>query len=89
MRPKSTRSPSIDSSAGSTVTEPITAMSTTMMVASANPSNSSIPDRNMPDIATTTVRPETSTERPEVAAAIRSAVAASRPLARSSRSRRR
>ena len=45
----------------------------------AKPSKSSIPDRNMPDIATTTVSPDTSTERPEVAAAIRSAVSGSRP----------
>ena len=43
----------------------------------------------MPDMATTTVRPETSTERPDVAAAIRSAVAGSLPRTRSSRSRRR
>ena len=56
-------------------------MSTTMIVASPKPSNSSMPDRNMPAIATMTVSPETRTARPEVAAAIRSAVAGSRPAA--------
>lgn len=65
------------------------AMNTTMIVASANPLNSRSPDRNMPPIATITVSPEMSTARPLVAAAIRSAVSASRPAARSSRSRRR
>jgi hypothetical protein len=65
------------------------AMSTTRIVAIAKPLKSSSPDRNIPDIATITVRPETSTARPLVAAATRSAVSASRPAARSSRSRRR
>ena len=82
-------SPSRESRAGSTVTEPITATSTTRIAATAKPSKISIPDKNMPDIATTTVSPETSTERPEVAAAIRSDVSGSRPRVRSSRSRRR
>jgi len=40
---------------------------------------------NMPDIATSTVRPEISTERPEVAAATSIASSAGRPAARSSR----
>ena len=84
-----TLSPSSDISAGSTVTEPTMAMSTTEMVATANPANNCMPARNIPAIATSTVIPETSTDRPEVAAAIRSAVSLSRPAARSSRSRRR
>lgn len=62
-------------------------MHTTRIVATANPLNSSSPDRNIPDIAIMTVMPETSTDRPEVAAAIASAVSRSRPRRRSSRSR--
>ncbi len=65
------------------------AMKTTRIVARAKPLNSRSPDRNMPAIATMTVSPDTSTDRPLVAAAMRSAVSASRPAARSSRSRRR
>ena len=65
------------------------AISTTKMVAIAKPANSCMPDRNIPAIATMTVRPEISTDRPEVAAAISSAVFPSFPAARSSRSRRR
>ena len=82
-------SPSSESSAGSTVTEPTTAISTTEMVAIAKPSKICTPARNMPAMATMTVRPETSTERPEVAAAVRSAASLPAPLARSSRSLRR
>jgi hypothetical protein len=88
-RPKSTRSPRRDSRAGSTVTDPTTATRTTRIAAVPKPSKSNIPDRYMPAIATTTVRPETMTERPDVAAAILSAVRGSLPSARSSRSRRR
>ena len=84
-----TLSPSSDSSAGSTVTEPTTAISTTEIVAIAKPSKICMPARNMPAIATITVSPETTTERPEVAAAVRSAACVPAPLARSSRSRRR
>ncbi|CAM5235456.1 hypothetical protein SANTM175S_04891 [Streptomyces antimycoticus] len=87
--PFSTRSPSSESSAGSTVTEPTIATATTIKVASPIALNSAIPVKSMPAIATITVTPETRTARPEVAAAIRSAVCASRPAARSSRSRRR
>ena len=88
-RPRSTRSPSSESTAGRTVTDPSIATSTTVMVAAAKPSNRDIPVRNMPLIAAITVRPETSTEWPEVAAATASADSGSRPAARSSRSRRR
>ncbi len=87
--PFSTRSPSIESSAGSTVSEPSTAVITTRMVAKDIALKVAMPVRNMPAMATTTVMPETSTARPLVAAAIRSAVSASCPAARSSRSRRR
>ena len=45
------------------------------------------PVRNMPAMATITVRPEISTERPDVAAAASSAACSLRPAARSSRSR--
>ena len=89
IRPNSTLSPSSDIRAGSTVTDPATAMSTTRMVATAKPANSCMPDRNIPAIATMTVIPEISTDRPEVAAAIRSAASGAQPRARSSRSRRR
>ena len=58
------------SSAGSTVSEPMTAQSTTRIVPTARPANRLLPLRNMPLIATITVRPETSTARPDVAAAI-------------------
>ncbi len=83
------RSPSSESIAGRTVTEPATETSTTRIAAIAKPSKISIPERNMPDMATTTVTPEIRTDRPEVAAAMRSAVAGSRPRTRSSRTRRR
>ena len=45
------------------------------------------PVRNMPAMATITVRPEISTDRPAVAAATRSASVGLAPRARSSRSR--
>ena len=46
MRPLSTRSPSIDSSAGSTVSEPGTAMPTPVMAPIAIPLNTEYPVRN-------------------------------------------
>ncbi len=88
-RPFSTRSPSSDSSAGSTVTEPTMATATTISEARPIASNSASPVNSMPAIATHTVTPETMIARPLVAAAIRRAVPASRPASRSSRSRRR
>lgn len=89
IRPFSTRSPSSDSSAGSTVTEPTMATATTISEARPIPSNVASPVSSMPAIATHTVMPETTIARPLVAAAILRAVWASRPAARSSRSRRR
>ena len=88
MRPRSTRSPSFESSAGRTVSEPSTAIATTMIVATPNEANVASPVRNMPAIAAITVRPEISTERPEVAAAASIAALLLRPAARSSRTRR-
>ncbi len=88
MRPLSTRSPSSESIAGSTVTEPITASTTTTIVPSAIEANTSMPVTSSPATATITVRPETTIARPTVAADASSAACASRPLRRSSRSRR-
>ena len=73
--------------AGKTVSEPSTAIATTIIVATPKPMNVLSPVNSMPAIATITVRPETSTERPEVAAAASSAARSLRPAARSSRAR--
>ena len=88
-RPLLTRSPSLDRIAGSTVSEPTTAMATTRIVPVANDRNVGAPPKYMPAIANTTVTPETSTARPDVAAAASSAASSESPRARSSRSRRR
>ena len=88
-RPRSTLSPSRESSAGSTVSEPSIAIATTAIVAIANEAKTRSPVRNMPAIAVITVRPEISTARPEVAAATSMAAWVLRPAARSSRARRR
>lgn len=87
-RPRLIRSPSDESRAGRTVTEPSIETPTTMIVPVANDEKVGSPVKYMPAIATITVRPETSTERPEVSAAISSASRASCPRSRSSRSRR-
>ena len=89
MRPFSTLSPSLPRSAGSTVSEPIIATATTIIVPIEKDMNVLSPERNMPAIAIRTVMPETRTARPEVAAAASSAARSPRPAARSSRSRRR
>ena len=88
-RPLSTLSPSTDSTAGSTVSEPIIATATTTMVPVANEVNVGAPARYMPAIAIITVKPETRTARPDVAAAASMAASLSLPAARSSRTRRR
>ena len=88
-RPLFTRSPSFERIAGSTVSEPITAIATTMMVPVANDENVAAPPKYMPAIATITVSPEIRTARPDVAAAASRAASSERPRARSSRSRRR
>ena len=87
-RPFITRSPSLDSSAGSTVSEPIIATATTRIVPVANAENVALPVRYIPAMAAMTVSPEMSTERPEVAAAASRAASGLLPFARSSRSRR-
>ena len=88
-RPLFTRSPSFDRIAGSTVSEPTTAIATTRIVPVANDMNVAAPPKYMPAIAAITVMPEISTARPEVAAAASSAASSESPRARSSRSRRR
>ena len=88
IRPLLTRSPSFESTAGSTVSEPSTAIATTRIVPVANEMNVGAPPKYMPAIAAITVKPDTSTARPEVAAAASSAASSLRPRARSSRSRR-
>ena len=87
--PVSTLSPSRCSSAGSTVSEPIIAASTTIIVPSPIVVKSELPETNMPAIAISTVAPEISTACPEVRAAWSSASCGERPRCRSSRSRRR
>ena len=69
IRPFSTRSPSLERTAGSTVSEPIIATATTIIVAIEKDSNVLSPENSIPAIAIITVTPEISTERPEVAAA--------------------
>ena len=88
-RPFSTLSPSLESTAGSTVSDPRTAMPTTRIVPIANDWNTMLPAKNMPAIAIITVRPEMSTAWPEVAAANSSACSDERPASRSSILRRR
>ena len=87
-RTLSTRSPSHDSMAGSTVSEPIIATATTIIVPIANDMNVLSPEKNIPAIAIMTVMPEIRTARPEVAAAASSAADSLLPARRSSRSRR-
>ena len=86
-RTRSTLSPSLESKAGRTVSEPSTAIATTTIVARPNDAKVGSPIRNIPDMATITVSPEMSTERPDVAAAASSAARSLRPAARSCRSR--
>jgi hypothetical protein len=70
------------------VSEPSIATATTRIVAAANEAKALSPVRNIPAMATITVRPEMRTERPEVAAAAARASSALLPARRSSRSRR-
>ena len=87
MRPFSIRSPSRESSAGRTVSEPSIAAATTSIVAIPNERYVLSPEKSIPAIAIITVTPEMSTERPDVAAAASSAALWPLPAARSSRSR--
>ena len=61
------------------MTEPSTATATTRIVPIAERDEHALPARNMPAIATITVRPEMSTARPEVAAANSSAASRCAP----------
>ena len=85
----STRSPSQASIAGTTVTEPIIAMPTTMIAPTPSEKNVLSPARNMPAMAAITVNPETRIARPEVADAVWTASILLAPRRFSSRSRRR
>src|SRR5215218_3904148 len=64
-RPRLTLSPSLDSKAGSTVSDPSIATATTAIVATPKDANVASPVRSMPAIATRTVEPEISTDRPD------------------------
>ena len=78
-RPFSTLSPSLEMTAGRTVTLPSIATATTSIVPTAKDVKTALPARNMPAIAISTVRPETSTALPEVAAANSSAASRGPP----------
>ena len=60
-RPRSTRSPSSDSTAGRPVSEPTMAAATTSMEATPSATNVASPEISMPAIAIMTVKPEIST----------------------------
>ena len=70
--PRSIRSPSLPSSAGSTVSEPTSAVKTTSIAPMPIDVKIFEPARSMPAIAISTVTPEISTACPEVAAARKS-----------------
>ena len=81
------RSPSLPSSAGSTVSEPTSEVKTTSIAPIPIEVKIFVPANSIPAIAISTVTPEISTACPEVAAARKSASCPSWPAARSSRSR--
>jgi hypothetical protein len=85
--PRSTRSPSFPSSAGSTVSEPIIALATTAIDAIPSEVKMAEPEISIPAIAISTVMPETSTAMPDVAPARVTASRPDPPARRSSRSR--
>ena len=87
IRPLSTLSPSRCSSAGSTVSEPMTAVKTTIIVPIPIVVKIALPANSIPAIAIRTVAPEMRTAWPEVAAVRRRAACEGRPARRSSRSR--
>src|SRR6202012_714708 len=82
IRPLSTRPPSQDTMAGNRVSEPVTAMPTTMMAPTAIPLYSEYPVRNSPASAVMTVRPDTTIARPDVRAATATAWCGDGPRAR-------
>ncbi len=75
--------------AGSTVSDPIMATATTIMVPMAYDMNVLSPENSIPAMAMMTVKPEIRTARPDVAAAASIAARSPLPARRSSRSRRR
>ena len=79
IRPLSTLSPSRCRTAGRTVSEPIIAARTTIIVPSPIVVNSELPETNMPAMAIRTVAPEISTACPEVRAVCSSASCGERP----------
>jgi hypothetical protein len=79
IRRKSTLSARRWSSAGSTVSEPIIAARTTIIVPRPIVLNSELPETNMPAIAINTVAPEISTACPDVRAATSNASWGERP----------
>jgi hypothetical protein len=79
--------PSLASSAGSTVSEPSTAIATTRIEPMASEAKVMLASRNRPIMDTSTAMPDTSTEWPEVSAAISIASMCCSPRARSSRTR--
>ena len=87
-RPRSIRSPSSVSDAGSTVSAPVTAIATTAIVPAAIEAKPGRPEKIRPAIETMTAMPATTIARPTVAIVAASAASGSRPAARSSRSRR-
>ena len=74
--------------AGSTVSEPSTAIATTSIVARPIEMNTPLPESSSPPSAIITVSPEMRIARPTEAAAASSAASGPRPARRSSRSRR-
>ena len=84
--PRSTRSPSLPSSAGSTVSEPTIAAKTTSIAPTPIDVKIFEPESSIPAIAISTVPPEMSTAWPDVAAA-RGNASSPCPACRSSRSR--
>ena len=84
--PRSTRSPSFASSAGSTVSEPTIAAKTTSIAPIPIDVKIFEPESSIPAIAISTVPPEMSTAWPDVAAA-RGSASSPWPASRSSRSR--
>ena len=85
----STRCSSLPSSAGRIDSEPISATATISIAPTAIEVNTALPVNSIPAIAISTVRPEIRIAWPDVREVFSNASFGERPLARSSRSRRR
>ena len=81
-------SPSQESIAGRKVSEPMTATATTIIVPTPKEMNTAEPDRSIPAIEMSTMKPDTTIAWPDVAAAAARAASEPLPLSRSSISRR-